>query len=178
MKNNTEEVSLFMWRLTAVHVITYFLIGLLSMNVFNYQDLFTSGNLGIIMKPIDSPWVALGPGLQVLRGLIFAIVLWPFKAVFLLKKYGWIKLWLLFIGLSILSTFGPAIGSIDGIIYTTIPLHQQLMFLPELVIQSFLLSFFIYYWYQHPKKIFNVLSIILVTLIVLMSIAGFLTASI
>ncbi|MCK5443694.1 MAG: hypothetical protein KAJ23_17550 [Maribacter sp.] len=177
MNSNTKAVRLFLWRLTAVHMITYFAMGLLFMYLFNYRNLFESGTLGLIMKPIDSPWVPLGLGLQLFRGLIFGIVLWPFKSVFLFKKNGWLKLWLLFIGLSILSTFGPAIGSIDGMIYTTIPVKQQLIFLPELVIQSFLLSFFTYYWYQKPKKIFNILSIILVVLIVLMSVAGFLAAS-
>ncbi len=177
MKNNTKEINVFIWRVTAIHVITYFIIGILSMYIFNYRNLFESGNLGLIMKPLDSPWVPLGPGLQIFRGLIFAIVLWPFKSIFLSKEKGWLKLWLLFIGLSILSTFGPAIGSIDGMIYTTIPIKQQLTFLPELVIQSFLLSFCIYYWYQKPKKIFDIVPIILVALIVLMSVAGFLAAS-
>ena len=60
-----------------------FAMGLLFMNLFNYRNLFESGTLGLIMKPIDSPWVPLGLGLQLFRGLIFGIVLWPFKSVFL-----------------------------------------------------------------------------------------------
>ena len=172
-----KEFNVFIWRLTALHMITYFIIGLLAMSILNYQEVFASGNLGLIMKPLDSPWVALGPGLQVVRGLIFAIALWPFKDIFLLKEKGWIKLWLLFIGLSILSTFGPAIGSIDGMIYTTIPIPLQLTFLPELITQSFLLSYCLYHWYQRPKKAFNILAIVLVSLILLMSTAGFLAAS-
>lgn len=159
----------------AVHVITYFFIGLIAMNVLNYGMIFSSGNLKSFMKPVDSPWVALGPSLQVFRGLIFAFVLWPFKSIFLEKNRGWLKLWGLFIGLSILSTFGPALGSIDGLIYTTIPIKDQLLFLPELLTQSFLLSFLICFWDRNPKKSFTVISIILVTLIMLMSIAGYLS---
>jgi hypothetical protein len=164
-----------MWRITSVHVITYFIVGILAMTIFNYKDVFTSGNLGSFMKPTDSPIVALGPGLQVFRGLIFALVLWPFKSIVIDSKYGWFKLWALFIGLSILSTFGPALGSIDGMIYTTIPLKQQILFLPELIIQSFLLSFLIFYWYRNPKKAFTIISIIFVCLILFMSIAGYIT---
>ena len=173
MKSNNNETIIFTWRVTSLHVITYFIVGILAMNIFNYKDVFTSGNLSSFMKPTDSAVVALGPSLQILRGLIFALVLWPFKAIFLNEKYGWRKLWMLFIGLSILSTFGPALGSIDGMIYTTIPIRQQLLFLPELILQSFLLSFLICYWYRKPKKVYRIMSIIFVALIVLVSIAGY-----
>ena len=175
MDSKTDTFGIFLWRITAIHLITYFIAGIITMNLFSYEQLFSTGNLAILMKPLDSPWVALGPGLQIFRGLVFAIVLWPFKSIFLNKEYGWLKLWLLFIGLSILSTFGPAIGSIDGMIYTTIPIGQQILFLPELFSQSFLLSIGIYFWYHKPKRAFNIISIILVSLIVLMSVAGFLS---
>lgn len=177
MGKGSSQFGIFFWRITALHVITYFLVGIIAMNLFNYEQIFSSGNLASFMKPIDSPWVALGPGLQLFRGLLFALVLWPFKSIFLDENNGWLKLWGLFIGLSILSTFGPALGSIDGIIYTTIPIKHQLLFLPELLVQSLLLSFLISYWYRHPKKVFNILSIILVTLILLMSMAAYLSLS-
>jgi len=177
MASRSITFGIFLWRTTAVHVITYFLVGIIAMNAFNYGNIFTSGNLGSFMKSLDSPWVALGPGLQVFRGLIFALVLWPFKSIFIDEDHGWLKLWVLFIGLSILSTFGPALGSIDGMIYTTIPIKHQLLFLPELLFQSFLLAFLISYWCRKPKKAYNILSIILVSLILLMSIAGYLSLS-
>ena len=177
MLNNKKEIIVFIWRVTAVHTITYFIIGLLSMNLLNYKDLFASGNLGLLMKPTDSAIVALGPGLQIIRGLIFSFVLWPFKTIFLSKKYGWLKLWLLFIGLSILATFSPALGSVDGMIYTTIPVKYQLLFLPELLVQSLLLSICLFYWYYKPRKVYNIISVILVALIFLMSIAGYLSLS-
>lgn len=175
MNAKADTFGIFLWRITAIHTVTYFIVGILTMNIFDYESIFTTGNLSSFMKSLDSPWVALGPGLQILRGFIFAIVLWPFRSIFLNENNGWFKLWLLFIGLSILATFGPAIGSIDGMIYTTIPISQQILFLPELIMQSFLLSFFIFYWYFKPKKAYNIISIILVSLIILMSIAGFLS---
>jgi len=175
MKKITSEIGTFTWRLISIHTITYFVVGIVAMNVLNYKEVFASGNLSSFMKPTDAALVALGPGLQIIRGLIFALVLWPFKSVFLSEEYGWLKLWLLFIGLSILSTFGPAIGSIDGMIYTTIPIKQQILFLPELITQSFLLSISIFYWYKKPRKVYNIITIILVGLILLMSMAGYLS---
>ena len=168
-----REFATFAWRLIAVHTITYFLAGVAAMYFFNYEELFVSGSLAGFMKPTDSPWVALGPALQVFRGLIFAVALWPFRAVFLNRAYGWQKLWLLFIGLAILSTFGPAPGSVDGLIYTQVPVGLQVRLLPELIIQSLLLSLGLYYWYVAPKKAFNYLSAFLLVLILLMGLAGF-----
>lgn len=178
MNSKADRFGIFLWRITAIHVITYFIIGIITMNVFDYGTVFTNGNLGSFMKTLDSPWVALGPSLQIFRGVIFALVLWPFRSNFLYQEYGWFRLWLLFIGLSILATFGPAIGSIDGMIYTTIPISQQLLFLPELLVQSFLLSFLMFYWFKKPKKAYLIISIILVSLIILMSLAGFLSINI
>ena len=174
MKKLTNEFVTFTWRVISIHTITYFIIGIISMKLFDYRELFLSGNLGYLMRPLDSPIVALGPGLQIVRGLIFAIALWPFRLIFLSEEKGWLKLWLLFIGLSILSTFGPALGSIDGFIYTTIPLKQQMLFLPELLFQSLFLSLFLFWWYRKPRKVLNIISIILITLILLMSVAGYL----
>ena len=173
MKNITNDIKTFTWRFLAIHTISYFIVGLAAMNLLHYEELFSKGSLGTFMKPTNAPIVALGPALQIVRGVILAIVLWPFKSIFLSEEYGWLKLWLLFIGLSILSTFGPAIGSIDGVIYTTIPIRQQLIFLPELLIQSFLLSISIWHWYSNPRKVYNIVATILVALIVLMSITGY-----
>lgn len=175
MEKQEDKLSTFIWRITAVHMITYFIIGLISAEVFNYEAIFSSDNLGLLMKSTNEPIVALGPTLQVVRGLIFSVVLWPFRTTFLNKKAGWLQLWFLFIGLSILSTFGPALGSVDGMIYTTIPIKKQLLLLPELLIQSCLLSFCLYYWYQQPKKSYNVIALIISLLILFMGIAGYIS---
>lgn len=163
--------------MTALHMITYFLVGVLAMFVFNYREAFASESLQGFMKPLDSPWVALGPALQVLRGLLFGLALWPFRAVFLPPGKGWWQLWLLFIVLGILATFGPALGSVDGMIYTTVPLRQQLLYLPELFGQSLLLSLGIHFWYKRPFPAYNYIALTLVGLIILMGIAGYQAAS-
>jgi hypothetical protein len=52
----------------------------------------------------------------------------------------------------ILSTFGPAPGSIEGLIYTTLPVRGQLTGLTEVLLQSLLLSIVTYYWVRHPDS--------------------------
>jgi hypothetical protein len=175
MSENQYQIVNFTWRITAIHMITYFIAGILAFNLFNYEEAFQSGDLAILMKPVDSPWVMAGSALQLFRGLLFSLVLWPFKSVFLESKRGWLKLWLLFLGLAILGTTGPAPGSFEGIIYTNFPVLDQIIGLREVVFQTLLFSFLVCYWYKYPKKIWNILSIILVALLLLMIIAGLIT---
>ena len=96
---------------------------------------------------------------------------------FLHQKYGWVKLWLLMVGLSVLSTAAAATGSIEGFIYTNIPIAEQIIGYIEVVPQIGLFAFLVCQWYEHPKKIWHILSIILVVFMVLMSIMGILAAT-
>ena len=57
--------------------------------------------------------------------------------------------------LGILSTFGPAPGSIEGLVYTIIPVSDQLVGLTEVVPQAFLFSLVLFFWVRHPEKRFG-----------------------
>ncbi|MBC7743674.1 MAG: hypothetical protein H7096_01070 [Flavobacterium sp.] len=153
-------------------MITYFIFGILAVSVLDYKGAFENPPLSHLMKPVDSPWVAAGPVLQIFRGLVFSIALWFFKDNFLFKKYGWLKLWGLIVGLSLLSTVGPTPGSIEGLIYTKIPVISQLKGYIEALPQTLFFSLFVFYWYEKPKKLWNVLSIILVIIIVILCTLG------
>jgi hypothetical protein len=56
------------------------------------------------------------------------------------------------VAFGILSTFGPPPGSVEGLIYTVIPLPVQLSGWLEVVPQALLLSAILYYWVNHPEK--------------------------
>lgn len=175
MNNDKYNFWTFVWRITAAHIITYFIAGILAFNLFNYKESFQTGDLAVLMKPVSSPWVMAGSALQVFRGILFSLVLWPFKIVFLENKRGWLLLWFLFLGLAILGTTGPAPGSFEGIIYTNFPVLDQIIGLRETVFQTLIFSLLVFFWYKHPRKIWNIISIIFVTLILLMITAGLIT---
>jgi hypothetical protein len=147
-------------------------MGLLASLLLNYKDFFASDMMATFMRPINSPWIAAGPSLQVFRGLLFSIILWPVKNVFIETKNGWLKLWLLFIGFAVLGTAGPSPGSFEGIIYTKLPIQYHLLGLPEVVLQTLLFSLTLTAWYQKPNRVWNILMSVALVLIVLMSIAG------
>lgn len=172
MKSN-KKFSTFFWRISSSHMITYFIMGIIAASLFDYKEAFENPPLSCLMKPIDSSWVAVGPVLQIFRGLVFSLALWFFKEIILNTKYGWLKLWGLLVGLSILSTAGPTPGSIEGMIYTKIPIVSQLDGYIEILPQTLFLSLLVYFWYKKPKKIWNIISIILVSIIVILCTLAF-----
>ncbi len=171
--HSSLSFGIFFWRIASLHIITYFLAGIIAFKIFSYDQLYASGVLQYIMKPTASLWVAAGPALQIIRGALFAIILWPFREIILFTRSGWLKLWLLFLGLAIIGTAGPGPGSLEGIVYTKLSMHEHLTGLPELLLQTLLFSWLLFYWYKKPSKPINVISIILVVLILLMSVTGF-----
>ena len=161
--------SRFSFRLTVCHMVTYFVAGFLAYTLLDYRALLEAIPT---MRSIDSGWVAVGPSLQVVRGLIFAAVLYPFRQVFLTEPRGWLKLWGLFLGLAIFSTAGPAPGSVEGVIYTTIPLAVQLWGLPEVMLQTLALSTLLVLWHQRPRRAWNIVMGILTAIVILASLTG------
>jgi hypothetical protein len=123
----------------------------------HYKEQFAADIMSTIMRPFDSPLVALGAGLQIFRGVIIALVLLPFKEI-LISRSGWIKLAGLILGLSYISTIGPTFGSFEGYIFTKIPLQYHLLGIPEALIYVFLFTISFYLWYKKPNKAFYYLN--------------------
>ena len=171
-----KENFKFTWRIVAAHVMAYFIAGLFAMNLFNYDELFASGTLSLFMKPTTAPIVALGPCLQMIRGIIMALVLLPIRKVFTEEKYGFLKLGLLIFGLSVLSTFAAAFGSVDGFIYTKLSFVEQIIGYPEAILWIFLFVGILWIFYKFEKKAINIIAVVMFILIVLMSIAGYFQA--
>ncbi|MDR1740218.1 MAG: hypothetical protein LBR45_05620, partial [Bacteroidales bacterium] len=120
------------------------------------------------------PIVALGGGaLQIIRGIIMALVLLPFRKVFTEENYGFLKLGLLILGLSVLSTFSAATGSVDGFIYTKLSFTEHISGYFEAILWISLFIGILWIFYKFEKKAINIIAIVLVVLIILMSIAGY-----
>jgi hypothetical protein len=127
-------------RTIVAHTITYSLMGILAMTFLNYAEQFS--------RPI----VMAGPLFQPIRGLVFALVFYPFREILFTKKNGWLLMWWMLVGLGILSTFAPTPGSVEGMVYTTIPIRNQLTGWLEIIPQALLFSAILWYWVRHPNK--------------------------
>jgi hypothetical protein len=173
--NNTgvsPRFGTFAWRVVSLHMITYFLLGVAAFLILDYEEAFRTTELRHLMVPTDSPQVAAGPALQAFRGLLFAVVLFPLASVFLNRRRGGLILWGLFVGLAILGTAGPSPGSMEGMVYTRLPLHLHLFGLPEVLLQTLLFSLGLVAWHHRPARWKNVSAGIGVGLIFLFSLAG------
>lgn len=162
----------FAWRVVALHILTYFAAGIAAYFLLDYQQAFQTKELRDFMMPLDSPWIAAGPALQVFRGFLFAAILYPLASEFVTRKRGGLLLWSLFVGLAILGTCGPSPSSLEGFLFTRLTLVQHLKGLPEVVVQTFLFSVGLVAWCKRPSRRKNILAGIGVTLVVLMSLAG------
>jgi hypothetical protein len=139
-------------RTAVVHTITYFFMGALASTFLNYKGAFARPEMVCWMRQFNDPMIMAGPLFQPIRGVVFALAFYPLREVLFGRKGGWLVLWWLLVALGILSTFGPAPGSIEGMLYTLIPPVGQLKGWLEVVPQAFLLSALLYYWVNRPDK--------------------------
>lgn len=160
-----------------IHTATYFLIGFLAFTFFDYSAKYADPIVSNFMRQTDHPLIAIGPALQVIRGLLFGIVFYALRDVVFSRKRGWLTLWLVLVFVGIFSTFGPSPSSIEGVLYTILPTWFHVVGLPEVVIQAGLLAFLTHYWVNHPeKKWLNWTMGILFVITILMSFMGYLAA--
>lgn len=177
MKLDRKEFVQFSWRVTSLHMISYFIAGILSLFFIGYKELFSSDTVSMLMRPIDSPLVAAGPSLQIILGFFMSIFLFPFRSIFLEQKRGWVNLFILIIGFTIFSPQLPGPGSFEGLLYTVLPWKAHLIGLPEMLVYSILFSTGIVFWYRKPKRAWNIIATMCIFLILLMSTLGILAST-
>jgi hypothetical protein len=171
-KGKKSSLAAFCGRAALVHFVTYSLVGalffVLGLNVIVFYernpDPAMLGYQGIF-RATDSVWVAAGPLFNIVRGLLFGLVLYPFRETLLTRKRGWATLWALFLVLALFSTIGPGPGSIEGLIYTHVPLSHHLLTPWEGVLQSLAFSLLLIWWEKSTSKR---LSLILILISVMM----------
>lgn len=139
MKENVK----FIIRVMIIHVLTYCVCGVIFMSIFDYEALYQLGNMKYFMHPIGSISNFVGPLFQIVRGLLFGLILLLFKESIIQTKYGWLKLWAILVVIGIINTPGPVSGSIEGLIYTQLPLEFHIKGAPEILVQTLLFSYFV-----------------------------------
>ena len=137
MNNNLR----FILKTTGIHILTYILCGVIFSTMFSYHSLFAMDGVDVFMKDVGGSSTLLGPLVQVVRGILFGVVLLLFKDTFIGEEYGWLKLWIILSIIGIVNTPAPAPSSIEGVVYTKLPLEFHLKAAPEILIQTLLFSY-------------------------------------
>ena len=134
------------------HTVTYFAAGVTALLLFDYQSLMSEPSLALTMRPIDHPMVMAGPLLQPVRGFLLGLVFFVLRESFFGSARGWLRMWMVLVFVGILGTFGAPAGSLEGVIYTTLPVSRHLIFLPETLVQSLVLSWVVFHWVVRRPK--------------------------
>lgn len=145
-QSNWKTFLTFALKVIVAHMATYFIFGIIFSNVFDYGEIFQRPIIRDYMIPMDEHNIVLGPFLQPIRGLIFAIGLWPLRGFLIEKKRGWLTLWGLLVTIGILSTPAASPGSIEGMLYSKLPMWYHLMGYPEIILQTLVFSIWLVWW--------------------------------
>jgi hypothetical protein len=160
-------------RTIVAHTITYVFMGVLASTFLDYKSAFARPEMACWMRQYGDPLLTAGPLFQPIRGLIFALVFYPLRESLFGKKNGWLLMWWMLVALGILSTFSAAPGSVEGMVYTRLPILGQMIGWLEIVPQAFLLSALLCYWVNRPaKKWLNWTLGVVFTLLMLMLVTG------
>lgn len=141
-----KPILQFTFKFAIVHTITYLIFGIVFMLLSNYFDVFAKDPaFSAVMKPADALSVRLAAPVQIIRGALLALAVYPFRSVILEKKYGWLKLfWLMYVLTSIGAVItGP--GSIEGFLYTKFN-YNPLIGVPEITLQMLAFSWLFCRW--------------------------------
>jgi hypothetical protein len=152
MDQSRPTILEVIFKTIVTHTVTYFIMGLIASTLFEYGRLYAETSLNLLMRQISDPLVMAGPLFQPIRGLLFGIVFFLLRDTLFGRKNGWLVMWITLVVIGILSPFGPSPGSIEGMIYTTLPMELHLTGLPEVLLQALILSALLYYWVNHPQK--------------------------
>jgi len=171
MKEETaRSIPVFLFRVIVIHFMTYYFFGMLASRVFHYEIILSLPVIRDYMLGYGDASVVWGPLVQPARGLILGCALLPFRGFLAEKKYGWLYLWLVFVGIGILSPPAAAPCSIEGMIYTRLPLWYHLMGLPEILLQTLTFSTLVHLYMRYPAGVVQALPAVFGTL--LQSLAG------
>ncbi len=141
--SRTDGPVKFVARVTLIHVVTYFAFGFVASAALGYARLFAMPVIADYYRAFGSVSNAIGPFVQLARGLVFGLALLPFRGVFAEGRTGWLRLWILFLGIGIVGTPAAAPSSIEGVVYTKLPVWFHLIGLPEICLQTLAFSWFV-----------------------------------
>lgn len=133
----------FILKVTTAHFVTYLVCGLLFSPLFNYETLFELGSAKYFMRDFHSNAILIGPFVQIFRGLLLGFILLILKDNVLRGKGAWLRLWIIFVGLGVICTPGAAPFSIEGVVYSQLPLEFHLKMAPEVLVQTLLFSLWV-----------------------------------
>ena len=88
MKENQITLTGLTLKAIVAHTLTYFIVGFVAFNLFDYATQFAEADVRTFMRQTEDPMVALGPALQPIRGILFALAFNPYLEILFKRKNG------------------------------------------------------------------------------------------
>ena len=152
MNHSQPSFWSILYRTILTHSVTYFLIGILASIFLGYSERMLRPDIAPIIRQITDPILMVSPWIQPIRALLLAIVFYLLKDILFNPKNGWLVMWIMLVVLGILAPFGASWGSIEGMIFFSLPIWDHIVGWPEVFLQTFLLSVILTYWVNHPDN--------------------------
>ncbi len=134
------------------HTVTYFIVGAIAFVTLDYSTRYAVPAVAAFARSMDDPLVTTGPLFQIIRGLLFGILFYLLRGPFFRRPNGWLLLWTTLVVIGIIGPFLGGPGTLEGLVYSRLPLDFQLVSLPEVYVQSLCLSILLFYWVRHPQN--------------------------
>lgn len=148
MEGNMIKRSIvdFFRRYITVHVLLYLLVGIIFMNLMNYEEVFNTNEHFSNFRELDSPIVRASILFQIIRGFLVALIIIPFRETIMKSRFGWLMLFGVLFGGTVVLNQSAASGTIEGFIYTTTSFKEHLSGMPEVIVQSLGISYLFWLW--------------------------------
>ena len=149
---NWRTFWLFVLKVVTVHTATYFIAGQISITTILGPYVYGPKALTMYYKDPSAfgPWVLPD---QILRGILLAIALYPFRERILeLGKKGGLAIASIYLLVGQFACPGTSPGSLEGFVYTRIPIDFQFAVLPEIIGQGLALGFLLYWWESYSAR--------------------------
>lgn len=142
----------FALKVTAVHTVTYFIAGQISIHTLLGPYVYGPKALTTYYKDPAAFGLWVLPD-QILRGILLAIALYPFRQRILeLGKWGGLAVAGIYLLVGQFACPGTSPGSLEGFVYTRIPIDFQFAVLPEIIAQGLALGFLLCWWESYSAR--------------------------
>ncbi len=140
----------YLIRFTTIHLFTYWVVGSIFYEVSGYQQALETMDIFILWRPLENLTavfiIFFG---QIFRGILLGLLLHPFYQFYIDKRLGWLKLFMLLAGLTILGSplFLTELISFNGSFVEF--WHSLSVGIPEIFSQMLIFSLLFFYWQKH-----------------------------
>lgn len=149
-----KRIRGYIGRFTLIHVITYVVCGIIFMELLNYEESLATMESFKLYRSLEDPMVGLGVfPMQILRGGLFALLIYPFYKRIIEKRHGWLLLFGLLYGFTYLFIALPEfLSGIVNYIRTGTSIAELFVGVPEITVQMLVFSLVLFKWERRVRK--------------------------